>query len=81
MAWNLKVECCGNCAFWPLNPYQSGEAEAYPLGTGGPHTDGSVSECRRHAPIALKHERYPSAERLFPTTRRQDFCGDFEQRG
>lgn len=77
--WNGKVECCGNCAFWPLNPYQV--EGSYPLGIGGPHTDGTVSECRRHAPTELDRAKYPSAERRFPTTNRSDFCGDFELRG
>lgn len=79
--WKQSVECCGNCAFWPLNPYQHDTPGSYPLGQGGPHTDGSVSECRRRSPVSLDHGRYPCAERLFPTTNRSDYCGDFELRG
>jgi hypothetical protein len=79
--WNSKVECCGNCAFWPLGNYQHDWAGAEPFGIGGHHTDGSVSECRRHAPRDLNRDRYPGATRLFPMTEKRDFCGDFELRG
>lgn len=79
--WNGSVECCGNCAYWPLGGYQHDWKGAQPLGAGGPHTDGTVSECRRHAPLAVNTARYPSADRLFPSTNRTDFCGDFELRG
>lgn len=79
--WKTSIECCGNCAFWPLGGYQHDWRGAAPHGIGGPHTDGTVSECRRRAPVGLDHGKYPGAERLFPTTHRTDFCGDFELRG
>lgn len=79
--WNLKVECCGNCAFWPLGNYQSDIDGAPPYGTGGHHTDGTVSDCRRRAPQDQDPSRYPSSTARWPQTNRNDFCGEFEQRG
>jgi hypothetical protein len=79
--WKYNVECCGNCAFWPLGGFQHDWKGAEPLGIGGPGTDGTVSECRRRAPVALDRSRYPGSDRLFPSTRRDDYCGDFEARG
>ncbi len=80
--WNRSVECCGNCAFWPLG-YQSGSDHlgSEPYGIGGHHTDGSVSECRRHAPISANHEMRLSGSAIWPTTKKRDYCGDFELRG
>ncbi len=78
--WNTLVECCGNCAFWPLGGYQHDFAGAEPLGIGGHHTNGNVSECRRYAPRELDHERSPGATRHFPQTEKTDFCGEFELR-
>ena len=78
--WNQKVECCGNCAFWPLAHSQS-EWSREPYGIGGHHTDGSVSECRKHAPIGIADGMALHGDRKFPTTRKSDFCGDFELRG
>ena len=75
--WNGKIECCGNCAFWPINPY----SEGMPYGMKGPHTDGTVSDCRRHAPREISPQRYPSDTAQWPTTKRDDCCGDFELRG
>lgn len=76
MAWSMKVECCGNCAFWPLAGMNGGE----PFGIGGHHTDGSVSECRRHAPVGVKPDMDLHGSARWPTTRKRDFCGDFELR-
>lgn len=78
-SWNTKVECCGNCAFWPLGGFQHDWKGAEPLGISGYSTDGTVSECRRHAPIGLKEDS-PGATRRFPKTEKRDFCGDFERR-
>ena len=79
--WNSKVECCGNCAFWPIGGYQHDFPGAKPLGIGGHHTDGDVSDCRRYAPRELDKEKYPTATGRWPQTNRDDFCGEFELRG
>jgi hypothetical protein len=78
--WSPKVECCGNCAFWPLGNYQHDFKGAEPQGTGGHHTDGSVSDCRRYAPSHQRPDMYPSATARWPTTNKRDYCGEFEQR-
>lgn len=78
--WNLKVECCGNCAFWPLGNFQHDWKGADPLGIGGHNTNGEVSECRLHGPIGIKDGIELHGDRKFPTTHKTDFCGDFELR-
>lgn len=78
--WKLSTICCGNCAFWPLAGYQHDWKGAEPLGCGGPGTDGSISECRRRAPIGFEPARYPSRTAIFPETNKRDHCGDFEAR-
>lgn len=79
--WNRSVENCGNCAFWPLAGYQHDWKGAEPQGTGGYMCDGTVSDCRRHAPREVHKDRYPGASAQWPQTNRNDFCGDFELRG
>jgi hypothetical protein len=64
-------ERCELCRFWETNGYG---------GVGGPHCDGSASNCRRHAPQHIAPERYPSANVRWVTTNRNDWCGDFEPR-
>ena len=78
--WNTSVECCGNCAFWPLGGYQSSYSGAQPLGCGGNQGDGSVSECRRHAPVSVNQDRHPGRTAVWPQVGVRDFCGDFELR-
>ena len=78
--WNYKVECCGNCAFWPLSSFSRNLNTDEPLGIGGLNCDGSVSECRKRAPMAIADSGELSGNRKFPTTRRDDFCGEFELR-
>lgn len=75
--WKYSVMCCGNCAHWPTNQDQS---DRQPYGLGGPSGDGTVSDCRKRAPILLRTDRHPSATAEWPTTRRDDFCDEFELR-
>lgn len=80
--WKTNIECCGNCAFWPLKPYQHDWKGAEPLGISGYATDGTVSECRRYAPRQPQYDEYsPGSNRAFPKTERTDFCGEFTPRG
>lgn len=66
---------CKWCKFW--------ERDQFGRPTGGPHTDGTVSACRRHAPqapagITERQQGYgTSASRVFPMTGEGDWCGDF----
>lgn len=76
--WDGSVECCGNCAYWPLGGYQHDWKGAEPIGIGGQHTNGEVSDCRRHAPSESDRNSHPGATARWPTTRKRDFCGDFE---
>lgn len=62
---------CETCFYWPAKITATGIC-----GEGGPHTDGSVSECRRRSPTERNGDRYPHADRIFPTTSRADYCGD-----
>jgi hypothetical protein len=78
--WSSLVECCGNCAFWPLGGYQHNWKGAPPLGMCGPGSDGSLSECRRHAPNTTDQSKYPSKTAAWPSTARNDYCGDFERK-
>lgn len=70
---------CQDCRYWVATITADGI-----YGIGGPHTDGSVSECRRFAPTACDSDRrarmYPNASRVFPETHRADWCGEFEPR-
>lgn len=43
-------ERCEMCHFWQLGSYSDGKIGDRYFGVGGPHTDGSVSNCRRRAP-------------------------------
>lgn len=70
---------CGTCRYWELSSYA--EREGLESGVSGHHCNGSVSNCRRHAPGALDRERYPSATARWPATEREAWCGDWEDRG
>ena len=73
MDWDYTAIACGNCRYWPA------KRESYGVyGIGGPHTDGSVSDCRRHPPIAVRQDRYPHSSAVWPATNREDWCGEFE---
>lgn len=65
---------CETCTFWAR--------DAFGRALGGPHTDGSVSECRKAAPRPesdqRRREQYPHAVRVFPETNRYDWCGDWQ---
>lgn len=79
--WDGGKPVCGNCKYWALQGYQHDWEGAEPLGIGGTGADGSVSDCRANAPISL----LPGDARLhgsaqWPTTKRKDWCGQFEQR-
>jgi hypothetical protein len=73
---------CELCRFWPLSSYSNGKIGDKYYGIGGHHTDGSVSDCRRRAPAMVDPHRdahlWGSAR--WPTTKREDWCGDFEAR-
>lgn len=66
----MTTDTCETCRFWARDPF--GRA------LGGPHTDGSVSDCRRNAPIAVKADRYPLANAVWPQTHKLDFCGEHQ---
>ena len=66
-----REERCELCRFWEVNRYG---------GVGGPHCDGSASNCRRHAPRHMKQDGRVSANVEWITTGRNDWCGDFEPR-
>ena len=84
--WNRAARVCGNCGYWPLSPYgqacwERGELNE-PSGLHGHQTDGSVSDCRRHAPCAIRPQRESyDASAQWPRTARTDSCGDFKWRG
>lgn len=46
-------ETCETCRFWARDDF--GRA------LGGPHIDGSVSDCRHNPPIAVKDGRLPAS--------------------
>ena len=75
----LTAETCNSCRFWPTR----GEPiDGRYWGIGGPHTDGSVSDCRRHAPRQVKDRAssYPHDSAIWPETKSYDWCGDYEAR-
>jgi len=83
MSWDREAKLCANCRFWPLSGY--GETVwkndyGRPSGISGFQTDGSVSDCRRHAPTELNQERRPGETAIWPRTLATDYCGDFERR-
>lgn len=87
MKWDVSTPLCGNCRFWPLSGYGKHSwdygslTSLGPSGQGGYNTDGSVSGCRRHAPIkAADREGGVISYALWPETFKTDFCGDFESR-
>lgn len=59
---------CRNCLFWEKSPFGGGV-----LGSG---TDGSVSNCRRHAPEPMTDGYTPTRARRFPQTEARDWCGE-----
>lgn len=66
---------CETCRWWPAR------VETYGVfGLLGPHTDGSVSECRKNAPSPREPNGGVSAQRIFPTTARYDWCGEYQPR-
>lgn len=83
MDWDFDAKVCGNCRHWQLSGYsrnQWNDGEwSDPRGIGGYHCDGSVSDCRRHAPIGAKPGDVIK-QAIWPQTGTQDSCGDFERR-
>lgn len=77
---------CGTCRFWPLSKYAEANKHEVPafmeFGAGGPHCDGSVSDCRRRAPTTpqLGNDDRLFGRSMWPTTRREDWCGEWELR-
>lgn len=66
-----RTAICSTCRFWGRDEY--GRA------LGGPHCDGSVSDCRRRAPIAINS----NTDRIFargewPSTSANAWCGEWE---
>ena len=78
--WSRYEKVCGNCQFWLLQGYQAYWEGAEPVGAGGYHTDGSASECRRHAPRDQSAAHELSGSARWPTTKRLDWCGDYVAR-
>jgi hypothetical protein len=75
----IAVERCGNCRFWELSSYAIRNGSE--SGVGGHHCDGSVSNCRRHAPPGIHTERDRIHDRAeWPTTRIDAWCGEWEPR-
>jgi len=76
------ADTCDRCRFWPLSGYNGGKIGDRYYGIGGSGTDGSVSDCRRHAPT--RDTSRPDADLFgsgrWPTTGRGHWCGDFEAR-
>lgn len=77
--WDERARLCGNCAFWPLQGYQFDWQGSEPLGTAGYATDGTVSDCRKAAPIGVSRDS-PGKTAVWPKTERTDCCGDFQRR-
>lgn len=78
--WNNKAKLCGNCAHWPLGGYQHKWPGAQPSGIGGHHCNGEVSECHAKSPIGENRDRSLSGGAIWPTTKREDSCGDYKPR-
>jgi hypothetical protein len=64
------METCETCRFWGRDRF--GRA------LGGYNCDGRVSDCRRRAPIEIDRARYPGASRLWPETKIDDWCGEYD---
>lgn len=61
---------CEACRWWARDNF--GRALA------GPHCDGSLSECRRNAPVyGGDSSNRTRASRLFPLTAASDWCGEY----
>lgn len=73
--WDASKVACGNCQYWLLGLYQPDFDGAEPKGAGGPHTDGSVSDCRAKPPIHIQ-----GGSAVWPPTKRDDWCGAFKAR-
>ncbi len=85
--WDVSAKLCGNCKFWPLSGFGSYEwTDGYgrytsPTGMGGSSCNGDYSPCRRHAPTQAAPKNYGvTAHAVWPETRREEWCGDFEAR-
>ena len=66
-------QMCGTCRFW---------ARGYGgTGAGGPHCDGTISRCVRHAPKQVNPKKYPHDTAVWPETKSTDWCGDWEDDG
>lgn len=72
------AEKCSTCRFWGLSRYSL--ANGGDDGDCGPHCDGSAGRCRRHSPTVVDRSRYPLATAVWPTSAREDWCGDYEAR-
>ena len=77
--WSDGAKLCGNCVHWDRASPARGTYP--PLGRSGPHTDGTLSECRRHAPRGVQAVGYSGRDDArWPHTSPTDWCGDFEAR-
>lgn len=73
-----SAERCETCRFWPLRT----KIGDHYIGIGGYNCDGSVSDCRRRAPVIVEQGRDErlSGNGRWPTTKRDDWCGEYEAR-
>lgn len=68
---SYRVDTCSACKFWDCNAYERGRHGASSL-------HELQEDCRRHAPIDMSQEELTKGLRLWPQTRGDDWCGDFE---
>lgn len=75
------TERCDHCRFWALSKYNGGKIGDTYYGIAGHHTDGSMSDCRRHPPIVREPGNWnPLGEAIWPRTCRDSWCGEFQPR-
>ncbi len=74
------IERCGTCRFWQLSDYA--KANSMELGVHGLGCDGSVSNCRKKAPVAdpAKRDRTLFGDACWPITRKDDWCSEWRKR-
>lgn len=76
--WDFSRRVCANCKHWDTEQQSFDQYDFAPRGKGGHHCNGTASECRRNPPVAGDPKSFQSA--VWPTTGREDYCGEFERR-